>query len=142
MNANNSLPDFVAPAPATVRGYRIDVGLIGNYEWIVYPSGWLVTIRKLNSPFKAITYSAHQCEVKCVSVAPNDRQIASGDAKGVIKIWEFNPKEFKIYEYNSFNTFTIPILQVAWNTQSSKVALANEKGFIKVISVEIGTQTG
>jgi hypothetical protein len=49
-------------------------------------------IRNLNEPLKSVVYTDYLNKVTSVKYAPNGNYISSGDEKGKLKIFSYNPE--------------------------------------------------
>lgn len=91
-------------------------------ETFAYTRGLYVIVRNIKDPSIAYTYNGHAVPASAVRYAPSGNYIASGDAKGQIKIWDTTMPDHKTkFEYHVLGG---AVADIAWSEDSKRLGVA------------------
>lgn len=126
------------PIPQTERGERCSIDgkagrLNGDKPIMVYPSGKLVVSRTLDnspllpslSPLPVLCYRGHHYNTTAAKLSPSGAYMASGDERGMIRVWAFDHEEH-LAKYDNPGLTSV-IRDIDWDGESKKIALGGER---------------
>ncbi|KAF8342616.1 WD40 repeat-like protein [Cantharellus anzutake] len=123
--------------PETTRGSSTK--LSSHDDKIVYTNGRLVIIRDLKDPAKTASYSGHVQPATVARISPSGYYCASGDASGLVKIWDTVGDE-QILK-NEVKSISGRINDLSWDGESKRIiAVGDGKG--SVFMMDTGSSAG
>lgn len=88
-------PAVLAPNPFPERGASYCIDANGAGTKLVYGSGYSTVIRDVDNPADCQVYVGHKKRVSVAKFSPDGRLVASGDASGVLRVWDAGSLETK-----------------------------------------------
>ncbi|RDA90203.1 hypothetical protein CP533_0478 [Ophiocordyceps camponoti-saundersi (nom. inval.)] len=79
---------ILAAAPATTRGQPTQLSADAKGQRIAYASGKSIFVRSIDEPSDCREYTGHAAPTTVARFSPNGVKVASGDASGVLRVWE------------------------------------------------------
>ncbi|KAF4591811.1 WD40 repeat-like-containing domain protein [Ophiocordyceps camponoti-floridani] len=79
---------ILAAAPVTTRGQPTQLSADAKGQRIAYASGKSIFVRSIDDPADCREYTGHAAPTTVARFSPNGVKIASGDASGVLRVWE------------------------------------------------------
>jgi len=139
----NSGTYIFPPSPTTVRGETIVLDVNSTLDKIVYCTSNVVVLRDTADLRICETFNEHIAETTCARFAPNGTFVASGDAKGNLKIW-FAKDPLHPLKKAFDNMLSGRIRDIAWTFDSQRIIVVGEgqNAFAKVVSVDTGSTLG
>ncbi|GAO18082.1 uncharacterized protein UV8b_07333 [Ustilaginoidea virens] len=130
-----------AAAPSTTRGQAVQLSADPKGQRIAYASGKSIFVRSIDSPAESAEYTGHVAVTTVARFSPNGVKIASGDANGLVHIWEPDNIDRKLGE---FTILAGRLNDVAWDGDSQRVvAVGNGKTtFGRCITADSGNSVG
>lgn len=143
--SNNCLPPkspviiSVPPVPSCTRGERCSLdgkaGRLNNDKaLLVYQSGKQVVARELDDQpllpdvckLPVLVYRGHLYKVTALKMAPTGAYMASGDERGILRVWAFDHEEH-LCKFDK-PALTGPIRDIDWDTtESKKIVVGGER---------------
>jgi WD40 repeat protein len=149
----------VPPVPTATRGERCVLdGQAGRFNAdkavICYHSGKLIVARNLDGetllPHTAcklpvLIYRGHHYAVTALKLSPSGYYVASGDERGMLRVWAFDHEEH-LCKYETAG-LTGALRDFAWDAESKRLALVGERSdprseSCKVIQWDTGVTCG
>lgn len=167
--SNSSLPvdspviRSCPPVPSTTRGERCTLDGLGGRQHkdkalVAYASGKLVVVRTLDDAetplfqdhtpkLPVLSYRGHGYPVTAVKVSTSGAYVASGDERGLLRVWALDHPDH-LCKYASTG-LTGPIRDLQWDGESQKVGLAGDRAAndassdcAKVLQYDTGVTVG
>ncbi|GAX26631.1 hypothetical protein FisN_2Hh437 [Fistulifera solaris] len=127
------------PIPHTERGERCSLdGTSGRLHgtdkpMLSYCSGKLIVTRTLDdsallpsiSPLPVLCYRGHHYTATALKLSPSGAYMASGDERGMLRIWAFDHEDH-LCKYENPGLTSV-IRDLAWDGESKKVAMGGER---------------
>jgi len=149
---SSSLSCQTPPLPKTVeRG--VPLSLHGNpgrinasSPLLLYPSRQSVVILNIETG-KSFVYRGHAANVTSAKFSPSGAYVASADVKGKLRVWSVDNEEHLCKL--DITAFSGPIRDIAWDSESKRIALVGEGSLsdsssvcTKVIQWDTGVNVG
>lgn len=130
---------ILAPLPETERGRGIQVYLSPDGSKMAYGNANTVVIRDVADPTKSTLFYEHKARVNVVAWNHNGNYIASGDANGVVIIWEVSLLKTKIQVAVCKN-----VLDLAWGDDGKKIVACGDGSncYARVFTWDSGNNVG
>ncbi|KJZ78223.1 hypothetical protein HIM_02261 [Hirsutella minnesotensis 3608] len=132
---------ILAAAPATARGQPTHLSVDPKGQRIAYASGKSVFVRSIDNPAECREYTGHNAPTTVARFAPSGVKVASGDASGVLRVWEPDSIDSTRGEY--------PIISgrlndIAWDGESQRlIAVGDGKDqYGRCITADSGNSVG
>lgn len=134
---------ILAPCARAERGRRTCFSISPDKATLAYCSKKNIVFRSLKDPNDVRIFNLHGAETPLVvRFCPGNDLIASGDSKGIVKVWVINAKG-EVLDKGNFNCFNGPVRDLAWSEDGKKViAVGGAEPFAKLISVDLQTTKG
>ncbi|KAG5920847.1 hypothetical protein E4U42_006058 [Claviceps africana] len=136
-----SLNRILAAAPATTRGQPTQLSADPKGQRIAYASGKSIFVRSIDNPSDCKEFTGHTAATTVARFAPSGFKVASGDASGVLRVWEPDNIAKTLGEY--------PIIagrlnDVAWDGESQRVIAVGDgrEQFGRCITADSGNSVG
>lgn len=136
------LDKIFAPLPTTERGKAVVLGRDPKLKNFIYAGGMGVVIRDIANPEKCDIYQEHNAPTTVAKYAPSGFYIASGDASGMIRIWDTTQKEHPIkFEMRALGG---RINDLDWTEDSKRIVAVGEgrEFFGKAFMFDTGASVG
>jgi WD40 repeat protein len=124
---SSPLVQSIPPLPSATRGEQCVLdGLTGRINegkaLLAYGSGRMVVVRSLGeeSNHVPLVYRGHSNAVTAVKFSLSGSYVASGDARGKLRVWAFDHEEHLPKLDNHF--LTGPIRDISWDMESKRVS--------------------
>lgn len=124
----------VPPLPSTTRGERCILdGKCGRHNndrpVLLYCNGKLVIIREMDAEVassvdrkhRVLVYRGHTATVTAAKFSPSGCFVASGDARGKLRVWSYDNEEHLCKL--DIAALTGPIRDISWDMDSKRVSL-------------------
>jgi len=149
------------PLPTAIRGETLVVDGQGgrlnqDKSLLVYPSNKLVIVRDLSlsssnsNPIQAFCYRGHTAQVTVAKFSPSGAYVASGDAKGKLRVWSYDNDEH--LPKLTLQALNGPIRDLDWDFESKRLVIVGEidgggaeraaSECTRVITWDVGTSLG
>lgn len=118
------------PLPSTTRGEQCALdGATGRINHgkalLAYGSGRMVVVRSLKeettTPLIPLVYRGHSNAVTAVKFSLSGSYVASGDARGKLRVWAYDHEEH-LPKLDS-NLLTGPIRDISWDMENKRVCV-------------------
>ncbi|KAG5929517.1 hypothetical protein E4U53_002434 [Claviceps sorghi] len=136
-----SLKRILAAAPATTRGQPTQLSADPKGQRIAYASGKSIFVRSIDDPADCKEFTGHTAATTVARFSPSGFKVASGDASGVLRVWEPDNIDKTLGEY--------PIISgrlndVAWDGESQRVMAVGDgrEQFGRCITADSGNSVG
>ena len=127
------------PVPSASRGERCvldgKAGRINKDKAVIaYQSGKLVVARELDDrallpdtgcPLPVLAYRGHHYPVTALKLSPSGAYMASGDERGMLRVWAFDHEDH-LCKYGNPG-LTGPIRDLDWDAESKRIVLGGER---------------
>ncbi|KAG5972008.1 hypothetical protein E4U55_000957 [Claviceps digitariae] len=136
-----TLNRILAAAPATTRGQPTQLSADSKGQRIAYASGKSIFVRSIDNPSDCKEFTGHTAATTVARFSPNGFKVASGDASGMLRVWEPDNIERTLGEY--------PIISgrlndIAWDGESQRVIAVGDgkEQFGRCITADSGNSVG
>jgi WD40 repeat protein len=127
------------PVPSATRGERCvldgNAGRFNNGKSVLaYHTGKLVVARSLDGEtllphtdckLPVMIYRGHHYAVTALKLSPSGCYVASGDERGMLRVWAFDHEEH-LCKYESPG-LTGPLRDIDWDSESKRLAICGER---------------
>ncbi|KAK5098520.1 WD40 repeat-like protein [Exophiala xenobiotica] len=109
-----------AALPTTTRGQPTPLSADSKGERIAYASNKSIFLRSIDNPAESTQYTQHTAPTTVARFAPSGFYCASGDASGVVRVWDCSPNGSGATkgEYSIING---RINDIAWDGDSQRI---------------------
>lgn len=109
-----------AALPTTTRGQPTPLSADSKGERIAYASNKSIFLRSIDNPAVSTQYTQHTAPTTVARFAPSGFYCASGDASGVVRVWDCSPNGSGVTkgEYSIING---RINDIAWDGDSQRI---------------------
>lgn len=106
--------------PTTTRGQPTPLSADSKGERLAYASGKSIFLRNIDNPALSTQYTQHNAPTTVARFAPSGFYCASGDASGVVRVWDCSPNGSGTTkgEYSIING---RINDIAWDGDSQRI---------------------
>ncbi|CAM1500913.1 Fc.00g100750.m01.CDS01 [Cosmosporella sp. VM-42] len=127
--------------PATTRGQPTQISADSKGQRIAYASGKSIFVRSIDNPAECKEYTGHTAPTTVARFAPNGFKIASGDASGMLKVWEPETIESTRGEYGIISG---RLNDIAWDGDSQRIIAVGDgrEQFGRCITADSGNSVG
>mmetsp|Transcript_10356 Transcript_10356/g.15821 ORF Transcript_10356/g.15821 Transcript_10356/m.15821 type:complete len:673 (+) Transcript_10356:129-2147(+) len=128
----------VPPLPSTTRGEPCILdGKCGRNNndrpVLLYSSGKLVVVREMDAEVsssverkvKALVYRGHMATVTAAKFSPSGCYVASGDARGKLRVWSYDNEEHLCKL--DIVAMTGPIRDISWDMDNKRLCIVGER---------------
>eukprot|EP00546_Thalassionema_frauenfeldii_P016749 CAMPEP_0178896732 /NCGR_PEP_ID=MMETSP0786-20121207/1346_1 /TAXON_ID=186022 /ORGANISM="Thalassionema frauenfeldii, Strain CCMP 1798" /LENGTH=660 /DNA_ID=CAMNT_0020567187 /DNA_START=52 /DNA_END=2031 /DNA_ORIENTATION=+ len=128
----------VPPLPSTTRGERCILdGKCGRHNYdrsvLLYSNGKSVVIREMDAEVsssvdrknKVLIYRGHTATVTAAKFSPSGCFVASGDARGKLRVWSYDNEEHLCKL--DIAALTGPIRDLSWDMDSKRICIVGER---------------
>lgn len=113
----------IPPLPQAERGFPCNV-LTSVDGTLIYGSGSVIALRPADE--RPLTVNHHSVKVTAASISPNGVWVATGDAKGTVRIWSSRGERIQKYEYRPIAS---GIRGICWSPDNRRIAVCGgDKG--------------
>ncbi|KAM4065629.1 anaphase-promoting complex subunit 4 WD40 domain-containing protein [Hirsutella rhossiliensis] len=132
---------ILAAAPTTARGQPTQLSADSKGQRIAYASGKSIFVRSIDNPADCKEYTGHNAPTTVARFAPNGLKVASGDASGVLRVWEPESIESTRGEYAIISG---RLNDIAWDGESQRVIAVGDgkEHFGRCITADSGNSVG
>ncbi|PFH58295.1 hypothetical protein XA68_13899 [Ophiocordyceps unilateralis] len=132
---------ILAAAPVTTRGQPTQLSADAKGQRITYASGKSIFVRSIDEPADCREYTGHAAPTTVARFAPNGFKIASGDASGVLRVWEPDAMSSSAGEYA---IIAGRLNDIGWDGDSQRlIAIGDGKEcFGRCITADSGNSVG
>ncbi|PHH89857.1 hypothetical protein CDD83_5091 [Cordyceps sp. RAO-2017] len=132
---------ILAAAPATTRGQPTQLSADAKGQRIAYASGKSVFVRSIDDPADCKEYTGHNAPTTVARFAPNGFKVASGDASGVLRVWEPDSIDSTRGEYGIISG---RLNDIAWDGDSQRIIAVGDgkEQFGRCITADSGNSVG
>ncbi|KAF4977828.1 hypothetical protein FZEAL_5671 [Fusarium zealandicum] len=136
-----TLNRILAAVPVTNRGQPTQLSADSKGQRIAYPCGKSIFVRSIDDPSDCKEYTGHTAPTTVARFAPNGFKVASGDASGVLKVWEPETVESTRGEYAIISG---RLNDIAWDGESQRVIAVGDgrEQFGRCITADSGNSVG
>ncbi|KAK5083822.1 WD40 repeat-like protein [Lithohypha guttulata] len=112
--------NILAALPNTTRGQPTPLAADAKGERIAYASNKSIFLRSIDNPATSTQYTQHTAPTTVARFAPSGFYCASGDASGVVRVWDCSPNGSGTTkgEYSIING---RINDIAWDGDSQRI---------------------
>ncbi|KAL3457723.1 transcriptional regulator of RNA polII, SAGA, subunit-domain-containing protein [Aspergillus heterothallicus] len=107
-----------AASPSTTRGQPTQLSSDAKGERLAYASNKSIFIRSIDDPAVARQYTEHKTQTTVARFAPSGFYVASGDASGIVRVWDCVGDGLTKGEYSIVNG---RINDLAWDGDSQRI---------------------
>ncbi|KAJ5169324.1 uncharacterized protein N7500_002107 [Penicillium coprophilum] len=107
-----------APSPSTTRGQPTQLSSDAKGERLAYASNKSIFLRSIDDPAVARQYTEHKAQTTVARFAPSGFYVASGDAAGIVRVWDCVGEGITKGEYSIVNG---RINDLAWDGDSQRI---------------------
>ncbi|KAL4998115.1 transcriptional regulator of RNA polII, SAGA, subunit-domain-containing protein [Aspergillus recurvatus] len=107
-----------AASPSTTRGQPTQLSSDAKGERLAYASNKSIFLRSIDDPAIARQYTEHKVQTTVARFAPSGFYVASGDASGVVRVWDCVGEGITKGEYSIVNG---RINDLAWDGDSQRI---------------------
>ncbi|KAL2809289.1 transcriptional regulator of RNA polII, SAGA, subunit-domain-containing protein [Aspergillus granulosus] len=107
-----------AASPSTTRGQPTQLSSDAKGERLAYASNKSIFVRSIDDPAVARQYTEHKTQTTVARFAPSGFYIASGDASGIVRVWDCVGDGLTKGEYSIVNG---RINDLAWDGDSQRI---------------------
>ncbi|KAK6528090.1 WD40 repeat-like protein [Arthrobotrys megalospora] len=108
-----------ASNPTTARGQPTHLSSNSTGTKIAYASNKSIFLRDIDTPADSIQYTGHTANTTVARFAPSGYYIASGDASGVVRVWDCVGEE--LITKGEFHIINGRINDIAWDSESKRI---------------------
>jgi len=136
-----TIQHILAAVPTTTRGQPTQLSADPKGQRLAYASGKSIFVRSINNPLEAKEYTGHTAPTTVARFAPNGFKIASGDASGMLRVWEPESIESTRGEYGIISG---RLNDIAWDGESQRVIAVGDgrEQFGRCITADSGNSVG
>ncbi|KDB20611.1 hypothetical protein H109_07441 [Trichophyton interdigitale MR816] len=139
--ADKPLDSTWAACPSTTRGQPTQLSSDPKGERLAYASNRSIFLRSIDNPSVSTQYTAHTAETTVARFSPSGYYVASGDASGIVRVWDCVGEGVTKGEYSIVSG---RINDLAWDGDSQRI-IAVGKGnqrFGHCITADSGNTVG
>ncbi|GFF51903.1 actin cortical patch component, putative [Aspergillus lentulus] len=107
-----------AASPSTTRGQPTQLSSDAKGERLAYASGKSIFLRSIDNPSIARQYTEHKAQTTVARFSPSGFYVASGDATGLVRVWDCVGEGTTKGEYSIVNG---RINDLAWDGDSQRI---------------------
>ncbi|GIJ98972.1 WD40 repeat-like protein [Aspergillus viridinutans] len=107
-----------AASPSTTRGQPTHLSSDAKGERLAYASGKSIFLRSIDNPSIARQYTEHKAQTTVARFSPSGFYVASGDATGLVRVWDCVGEGITKGEYSIVNG---RINDLAWDGDSQRI---------------------
>ncbi|KAJ5476211.1 hypothetical protein N7475_001940 [Penicillium sp. IBT 31633x] len=107
-----------AASPSTTRGQPTQLSSDAKGERLAYASNKSIFLRSIDDPAVARQYTEHKAQTTVARFAPSGFYVASGDAAGIVRVWDCVGEGITKGEYSIVNG---RINDLAWDGDSQRI---------------------
>ncbi|RHZ71165.1 hypothetical protein CDV55_108335 [Aspergillus turcosus] len=107
-----------AASPSTTRGQPTHLSSDAKGERLAYASGKSIFLRSIDNPAIARQYTEHKAQTTVARFSPSAFYVASGDATGLVRVWDCVGEGITKGEYSIVNG---RINDLAWDGDSQRI---------------------
>ncbi|KAJ1978754.1 WD40 repeat-like protein [Dimargaris xerosporica] len=115
----SSLQHLYAPQPPTTRGQAVRLHAAPDGTQMVYANGRSIFVRSLEHPEQAWEYVGHRSTTTVAQFAPSGYYVASGDASGLVRIWDATQPDHLLK--HETQVLSGRINDLAWDAESKRI---------------------
>ncbi|KYK60379.1 hypothetical protein DCS_01516 [Drechmeria coniospora] len=132
---------ILAAAPAVTRGQPTQLSADAQGQRIAYPSGKSIFVRSIDDPADCQQYTGHTAPTTVARFAPNGFKVASGDASGLLRVWEPENVEQTKGEYGILSG---RLNDIGWDGESQRLIAVGDgkEQFGRCITADSGNSVG
>ncbi|VUC37503.1 unnamed protein product [Clonostachys rosea] len=132
---------ILAAVPTTTRGQPTQLSADSKGQRLAYASGKSIFVRSIDNPAESKEYTGHTATTTVARFAPNGFKVASGDASGMLRIWEPESIESTRGEYGIISG---RLNDIAWDGDSQRVIAVGDgrEQFGRCITADSGNSVG
>ncbi|OAQ82809.1 actin cortical patch component [Purpureocillium lilacinum] len=132
---------ILAAVPATTRGQPTQLSADSKGQRIAYASGKSIFVRSIDNPADCKEYTGHTAPTTVARFAPNGFKVASGDASGMLRVWEPESIESTRGEYGIISG---RLNDIAWDGDSQRIIAVGDgkEQFGRCITADSGNSVG
>lgn len=132
---------ILAAVPTTTRGQPTQLSADSKGQRLAYASGKSIFVRSIDNPAESKEYTGHTAATTVARFAPNGFKVASGDASGMLRIWEPESIESTRGEYGIISG---RLNDIAWDGDSQRVIAVGDgrEQFGRCITADSGNSAG
>ncbi|KAH6899988.1 WD40-repeat-containing domain protein [Thelonectria olida] len=136
-----SLERILAAAPLTNRGQPTQLSADSKGQRIVYPAGKSIFVRSIDDPSDCKEYTGHTAPTTIARFSPNGFKVASGDASGMLKVWE--PENIGNTR-GEYGIIAGRLNDIAWDGESQRIIAVGDgrEQFGRCITADSGNSVG
>ncbi|KAL5337857.1 transcriptional regulator of RNA polII, SAGA, subunit-domain-containing protein [Aspergillus crustosus] len=112
-----------AASPTTTRGQPTQLSSDVKGERIAYASNKSIFLRSIDDPAIARQYTEHKVQTTVARFAPSGFYVASGDASGIVRVWDCVGEGPTKGEYSIVNG---RINDIAWDGDSQRIVAVGD----------------
>jgi WD repeat-containing protein 1 (actin-interacting protein 1) len=132
-----------AALPTTTRGQPTPLSADAKGERIAYASNKSIFLRSIDDPSQATQYTQHTATTTVARFAPSGFYCASGDASGVVRVWDCSPNG----SGNTKGEYAIingRINDIAWDGDSQRIIAVGDgkQRFGHCVTADSGNTVG
>ncbi|KAK4939521.1 WD40 repeat-like protein [Elasticomyces elasticus] len=109
-----------AALPTTTRGQPTPLSADSKGERIAYASNKSIFLRSIDNPAISTQYTQHTAATTVARFAPSGFYCASGDASGIVKVWDCSPNG-KGATKGEYAIISGRINDIAWDGDSQRI---------------------
>ncbi|KAA8649999.1 WD40 repeat domain-containing protein [Aspergillus tanneri] len=107
-----------AASPSTTRGQPTQLSSDAKGERLAYAANKSIFIRSIDNPSIARQYTEHKAQTTVARFSPSGFYVASGDATGLVRVWDCVGDGITKGEYSIING---RINDLAWDGESQRI---------------------
>ena len=132
---------ILAAVPATNRGQPTQLSVDSKGERIAYAAGKSIFVRSIDNPAECKEYTGHTAATTVARFSPNGFKVASGDASGMLRVWEPETIESTRGEYG---IIAGRLNDIAWDGESQRIIAVGDgkEQFGRCITADSGNSVG
>ncbi|KAI8669194.1 ANAPC4-WD40 domain-containing protein [Fusarium keratoplasticum] len=136
-----TLDRILAAVPVTNRGQPTQLSTDSKGQRIAYPCAKSIFVRSIDDPSDCQEYTGHTAPTTVARFSPNGFKVASGDATGVLKVWEPASIDSTRGEYGIISG---RLNDIAWDGESQRVIAVGDgrEQFGRCITADSGNSVG
>ncbi|KAB8263752.1 transcriptional regulator of RNA polII, SAGA, subunit-domain-containing protein [Aspergillus pseudonomiae] len=116
--------DFIwAASPSTTRGQPTHLSSDAKGERLAYAANKSIFLRSIDDPALARQYTEHKAQTTVARFSPSGFYVASGDATGLVRVWDCVGEGHTKGEYSIVNG---RINDLAWDGDSQRIIAVGE----------------
>ncbi|KPM46245.1 putative WD repeat-containing protein C9G1.05 [Neonectria ditissima] len=136
-----SLERILAAVPVTTRGQPTQLSVDSKGQRIAYPCGKSIFVRSIDDPSDCKEYTGHTAPTTVARFSPNGFKVASGDATGMLKVWE--PENIGSTR-GEYGIIAGRLNDIAWDGESQRIIAVGDgrEQFGRCITADSGNSVG